>query len=151
MSLFGDNPFGATVLANAGDVEACEGDCTLLPDYSRCTLAQIQKAEKRTRKQHQRVALFYAIESRLSRPIRDRAWTDYATYEAEHAAFERKFKAPALRTFATREAFDSTVWAVKSERKPLTAILNRLRRELFPHRLSAFPFRRPRRTVRSEQ
>lgn len=146
MGLFGDNPFGATILDNAGAVEPCEEDCKLMPDYSGYTLAQIQRAEKRRGNTRLRVALFFAVESRLGRPIRDPAWTDYAAYEAERIAFEHTHKSPALRTFATREAFDSTVWAVKSERKPLTAILNRLRRELFPHRISAFPFRRPRKT-----
>lgn len=67
MSLFGDNPFGASVLDNAGVVEPCEEDCKPLPDYSRHTLEELQRIFKnrKRRTSRERLGLLTAVESRL--------------------------------------------------------------------------------------
>ncbi len=128
MSLFGDNPFGATPLDNAGVVEPCEDDCKPLTDYSRSTLEQLQHvfAQRKRKSDRERLALFTAIESRLHRrPRPAKTWAEYA----------RRLKAEGVSSIPSQEEFDATIWAVRSERAPLMKMLKALYSEVFPHRV----------------
>ncbi len=143
MGPFDDNPFGATPLDNASDVNPCEEDCKPLPDYSHCTLEQLQRVftQRKRKRPRDRLALFTAIESRLNRPVREAK-----TWKAYREKYKRLIPTELLRrpteiaepyplTYPTKAAFDATIWAVRSERAPLTKMLKTLYHEVLPHRV----------------